>query len=182
MSIKRKEVTKLEINEEISLEKMCLDTWKDLYRFIYYKVQNKEEAEDITQETYMRVLKYIERTQPTIENQLGYLKVIALNIIRDHWRKQKKVGSTLQIEDVKSECLESEDFSNAMINQAWIKEALQSLSIEQRRIIELRIIKGYSAAETAKVVKKNEGTIRVIQFRALKTLAKVLYQVEESIR
>lgn len=38
-----------------AIEKICLDTWEPLYRFIYYKVQNREEAEDITQETYIRV-------------------------------------------------------------------------------------------------------------------------------
>ena len=159
------------------LEKMCLDTWKDLYRFIYYKVQNKEEAEDISQETYMKAIKHMKKKHPTIENQLGYLKVIALNIIRDKWRKEEKFGNILQIEDVNSKHLKSEDFSDGTVNKAWIDEALQSLSLEQRRIIELRIIKGHSVEETAREMNKKEGTIRVIQFRALKILADFLNNI-----
>lgn len=158
------------------LERMCLDTWKDLYRFIYYKVQNKEEAEDVTQETYVKAFEYMRKKHPIIENQLGYLKVIALNIIRDNWRKEKRFGSVLRIEDVNSVYLESEDFSESSINKTWIKDALQTLNMEQRKIIELRIIKGYSVEETARVMKKKEGTIRVIQFRALKILANLFYK------
>lgn len=178
MSFKKREVSTFDWIEKVSIEKMCSDTWKDLYRFIYYKVQNKEEAEDITQETYMKAIEHIERANPKIDNQLGYLKVIALNIIRDNWRKQKRIGNILQIDDVKSEYLESRDFSESTINKEWIDEGLRSLSSEQRRIIELRIIKGYSVAETAKVIQKKEATIRVIQFRALKSLGKIFNKKE----
>lgn len=174
--MKRKKSADLDLNKEAQLEKMCLDTWKDLYRFIYYKIQNKEEAEDITQETYMKALDHIRKKHPTIDNPLGYLKVIALNIIRDNWRKEEKFGAFLQIDNVDSVYLESEDFSESTVNETWIKNALEILNVEQRKIIELRIIKGYSVEETAKVMHKKEGTIRVIQFRALKILANLFYK------
>ena len=76
-----------------------------------------------------------------------------------------------------SKHLKSEDFSDGTVNKAWIDEALQSLSLEQRRIIELRIIKGHSVEETAREMNKKEGTIRVIQFRALKILADFLNNI-----
>lgn len=174
--MKKRKSTDLNLNEEVQFEKMCLDTWKDLYRFIYFKVQNKEEAEDITQETYMKALDHIRKKHPIIENPLGYLKVISLNIIRDNWRKEEKFGTMLQIEDVNPAYLESEDFSESTINETWIKDALENLNIEQRKIIELRIIKGYSVEETATVMNKKEGNIRVIQFRALKILADLFYK------
>ena len=41
-------------NNREMIEKLCGDTWRELYGFIYYKVQNREEAEDITQETYAK--------------------------------------------------------------------------------------------------------------------------------
>lgn len=160
-------------HSEFSMEEVCSSTWRDLYKFIYYKVQNKEEAEDITQETYMRAIDYIEREKPYVDNYLGYLKVIALNIIRDKWRKEKRVGKVIHIDRDDLELVETEDFSDATIDRTWIEEGLKNLSFEQRRIIELRIIKGFTVAETARIMKKREGTIRVIQFRALKILAKI---------
>jgi len=44
-------------------------------------------------------------------------------------------------------------------------------------VIELRIIKGFSVAETAKMMQKSDGAIRVLQYRALKTLAKRLEEI-----
>ncbi|NNA37656.1 RNA polymerase sigma factor, partial [Pseudomonas lundensis] len=62
---------------------MCLATWQSLYRFIYYKVQNREEAEDITQETYLKALSYMQKKNNKIEKHISFLKTVALNIIRD---------------------------------------------------------------------------------------------------
>ena len=63
-------------NKEM-IEKLCADTWRELYRFIYYKVQNKEEAEDITQETYAKAISFInKKNKEVIIDQLKYLKMI----------------------------------------------------------------------------------------------------------
>lgn len=77
-------------NKEM-IEKLCADTWRELYRFIYYKVQNKEEAEDITQETYAKAISFInKKNKEVIIDQLKYLKMIAMNIIRDRWRPRNE--------------------------------------------------------------------------------------------
>lgn len=43
------------------IEEICANTWEPLYRFIYYRVQNREEAEDITQETYVKAISYCQK-------------------------------------------------------------------------------------------------------------------------
>ncbi|WP_243120828.1 hypothetical protein [Pelotomaculum sp. FP] len=48
------ELQKIREGDFRSIEQICLATWEPLYRFIYFKVQNREEAEDITQETYVK--------------------------------------------------------------------------------------------------------------------------------
>lgn len=53
-------------------------------------VHTYEEAEDITQETYSNVMAYLKKEYAVIENYSAYLKTIALNIIRDEWRKQNR--------------------------------------------------------------------------------------------
>lgn len=55
-------------------ERICIDTWKEIYRFIYYKVQNKEEAQDVTQETYARAFAYWCKTEIQIQDDTNYLK------------------------------------------------------------------------------------------------------------
>lgn len=73
-----------------AIEKICLDTWEPLYRFIYYKVQNREEAEDITQETYIRSLEYLKKRTFSPDNFLAFMKTVSLNLIRDRWRQKKR--------------------------------------------------------------------------------------------
>lgn len=155
----------------LQIEKLCSDTWKDIYRFIYYKVLNREEAEDITQETYIKAFAYLKEKNPDIDNYLGFLKTIALNILRDRWRIKKRAGYIINIEELDEGAIKSEDFTENTINHIVIEKVMQSLTFEQRRIIELRIIKGFSVVETAKVMKKSEGAIRIMQYRALQDLA-----------
>ncbi|MEN6463089.1 MAG: sigma factor, partial [Syntrophomonas sp.] len=69
------------------IEQICSATWEPLYRFIYFKVQNREEAEDITQETYVKTLTYLQDHKNPGENPLGFLKTVAMNILRDRWRQ-----------------------------------------------------------------------------------------------
>jgi RNA polymerase sigma-70 factor (ECF subfamily) len=155
-------------------EQMCLDTWKELYRFIYYKVQNREEAQDITQETYARAFTYLNRKEVTILEYGSYLKAISMNIIRDQWRAKKRRGTNITMEDVNPEEMAEDDFVDAVNNRALIEDAMEKLTKEQQMVITLRIIKGYSVAETAKLLKKKEGTIRVLQHRAVKALSEML--------
>jgi RNA polymerase sigma-70 factor (ECF subfamily) len=156
------------------IETICAQTWKDLYRFIYYKVQNREEAQDITQETYVRAIAYLEKNRDQIINYRGYLRTIAINIIRDQWRRKRRWGNSINIEEVNPEKLQEEDFTETVNNQSVIAGALKQLTPEQQEVITLRIIKGYSAAETARIMGRKEGTIRVMQYRALQILSDLL--------
>jgi len=155
------------------IERLCADTWRELYSFIYYKVQNREEAEDITQETYVKAISFLNRNDVTILECKKYLKFIAMNVIRDQWRAKKR-RSSINIEDVKPEEISLEDFSDSVTEKNRLEEAMNRLTKEQHTVIELRIIKGYTVAETAKLMQKKEGAVRVLQLRAVKALAKLL--------
>lgn len=158
-------------NELKSIEELCSSTWEPLYRFIYYKVQNREEAEEITQETYVKVLSRIEKTTVKPDNYLGFLKTVSLNILRDRWRKRKRQGVQMNLEEIYPEELKLGP-EEIYAQQEIIENALKMLGEEQRKVIELRVIKGYSVAETGRIMNKKEGTIRVLQYRALQALAK----------
>lgn len=159
------------------IEKLCADTWRELYSFIYYKVQNREEAEDITQETYAKAISYLNKNDVEILKYSSFLKSISMNIIRDRWRVKKRQGSSVNLDDVKPEEIAIEDFTSSLSEKAQIEEAMSWLTKEQQTVIELRIIKGYSVAETAKLMNKKQGAIRVLQLRAVRALAELLETV-----
>ena len=164
--------------QDISLEEFCESTWKELYRFIYYKVQNREEAEDITQETYAKAISYLNSNNIRILNYGGYLKAIARNIIRDHWRKKQRKEGNINIEEINPVEFATDDFAETSNDRATLEKALKSLTEEQQQVINLRILKGYSSAETAKIMDRKEGTVRVIQYRAIKALASILKDID----
>lgn len=157
-----------------SIEQICSATWEPLYRFIYFKVQNREEAEDITQETYVKTLNYLHEHKAPRENFLGFMKTVALNVLRDCWRQKKRRGIPVNFEQIRPEETAGMDQQKYITQRLQIENALSKLSEDQRAVLDLRIIKGYSAAETAKRVGKTEAAVRTSQYRALQALARIL--------
>jgi RNA polymerase sigma-70 factor, ECF subfamily len=157
-----------------SIEEICSSTWEPLYRYIYFKVQNREEAEDITQETYVKALPYIQKNRVNPDKYISFLKTVSLNIIRDRWRKNKRQGKNVNLEAVNPEETSIDDTTEASSQRSLIESALSKLTNDQRSVVTYRIIKGYSVAETAELMKKKEVNIRVLQFRALQALADIL--------
>jgi RNA polymerase sigma-70 factor (ECF subfamily) len=172
------EVRMANITNKEFVEKICAETWKELYRFVYYKVQNREEAEDITQETYAKAISYFDRNDIQILEYSSYLKSISMNLIRDRWRARKRHLEPVNIDDVYLEEAAIGDFAGEIGERLRMEEAMSRLTSGHQKVIELRILKGYSVAETAKLMNKKDGTIRVLQFRAVKALAKLLEETQ----
>lgn len=156
-----------------SFGEICALTWESVYRYVYFRVQNREEAEDITQETYVKALSYLKENR--LRSDLpGFLRSVALNILRDRWRRSKRQGPSVSIHDLSMADEAADDIAEQSAIRSTIRKALDGLGPEHRMVIELRIIKGYSTAETARIMNKKEGTVRVILYRALKKLAEIL--------
>lgn len=172
--LETEELKKAQEGDLKSIEEICGATWEPLYRFIYFKVQNREEAEDITQETYVKALSYPRRNKINPDKYIAFLKTIALNVLRDRWRKDKRRGIKVDLELVNPAETAVEDPTEASTQRMLIKNVLDRLSEDQRKVVELRIINGFSVAETARMMNKKEVTIRVLQYRALQTLANIL--------
>jgi len=172
--IDEKILKKAQEGDQAAIEKVCSATWEPLYRFVYLKVQNREEAEDITQETYVKSLSKLYKYDFEPENFSGFLKTVAMNVLRDRWRKNKRWKESSYIDEIRFNETSYNDTSETSANRISVEEALNSLSEEQRNIIVLRIVKGYSVAETAQMTGKSQANVRVIQYRALKELASIL--------
>lgn len=165
---------KVQTEDVKSIEQICSTTWEPLYRFVYFKVQNREEAEDITQETYIKAISYIQKNNVKIDKFISFLKTVSLNVLRDRWRKSKRQGTSINLDDINPHDAAIEDPTKDMVDRELIENALRLLTEEQRIVIELRIIKGYSVADTAKQMDRTESNIRVLQYRALQKLNKIL--------
>lgn len=150
---------------------------QQIFRFIYWQVSNKEQAEDLNQEVFLKAWKNIEKYQERNCPFSSWLYRIARNTVIDFYRTQKKV---YPIED---EIFFSEGndlrenpkkIAETKIEVERVKKVLNSLPNNQREIIVLKFIEGFSNKEIAKILKKSEGAIRILQYRAIRNLKKIL--------
>lgn len=138
-----------------------------LYRYIYFRVGETEQAEDLTQEVFLRALKNIDHYHYKGKPFISWLFRIAHNLIIDYYRRAKKICEPLasQIAD------EGDDDLAAMVEQNMemlaIKQAIEKLPPEQKEVISLRFGGELSIAETATAMGKTEGTVKKLQHEAL---------------
>jgi RNA polymerase sigma-70 factor, ECF subfamily len=149
-----------------ALEQLCALTWRQLYQFVYHKVQNRQEAEDVTQEAYSRTL----RARPAGYSGgkfMVYLQTAALNVIRDGWRRAQTRSRAEVLLDPN---VSAPDAAESVVDRELITAALERLSRDYRQVLMLRIMQGLSTAETAERMGRTEAAIRTLQYRALQAL------------
>lgn len=150
-----------------------------VYKHIYYMVLNKSDAEDITQEVFIRAWKYIDKYRYTGAPFVAWLIKIARNLIVDHYKARKKVGHLVELE-VGSQTDETnpEAITEASLNRSHVRKAILKLKGEKQKVILMHFIDGFSYREIAKLLNKSEGAVRVIQYRALNDLRHMLMRSE----
>lgn len=127
-----------------------------IYRYCYFKVNNKTLAEDLTQETFLRFLGS-ESTYPD-----RYLYTIARNLCIDEYRKKKPELS--DIEDNLEELWIQNGFENAIVDKLHVKQALDKLPDEERELLILRYVNDEPMSEICKLT----GISRFAVYRRLK--------------
>ncbi|HOL92178.1 MAG TPA: sigma-70 family RNA polymerase sigma factor [Clostridiales bacterium] len=101
-----------------------------------------------------------------------------MNIIRDRWRKKKTRGTSIDIDSIAQTKVLSDDITDIANRHLLIRRSLEKLNEDQRKVIELRIIEGYSVSETAGLMGIKAGNVRVLQYRALKNLVIIMNEEE----
>lgn len=140
-----------------------------IYTYIYYRVNHREDAEDLTSEVVLKVIK-------ALKNQKGnfnaWIYKIASNAVIDFYRR-RGVRSEVSISEMPGEIPDkSVSFSKQILTQEKLRHGLDRLTEEQSRVIILKFIEGYSNSEIAKIMGKSVGAVKVLQFRALRALRK----------
>jgi len=145
-----------------------------IYRFIYFKVSSIEEAEDLTSEVFLRTWQYLNEGRE-IESLNAFLYKIARNIVVDFYREKAK-REILKEEFFEKERERKDELKGLQISLDLkdIEIGLRELKDEYREVIILRFIEELSINEIAQILEKSKGAVRVLIFRALETLKKVL--------
>ncbi|SCK51744.1 ECF subfamily RNA polymerase sigma factor, BldN family [Streptomyces sp. WMMB 322] len=155
------------------------DQYSDtVYRYIYYRVGGRATAEDLTSETFLRALRRIGTFTWQGRDFGAWLVTIARNLVADHFKSSRfrlevTTGEMLDANEVERS---PEDSVLESLSNAALLEAVRRLNPQQQECVTLRFLQGLSVAETARAMGKNEGAIKTLQYRAVRTLARLLPQ------
>jgi RNA polymerase sigma-70 factor (ECF subfamily) len=144
-----------------------------VYRYVYYRVRNEAEAEDVTSDVFMRALRAIPKYEPR-QAFLAWLYRIARNAVIDRSRRHA-ARQQVSFEDALAhpnadQVVNPDAGLLAGSDASVVRKAMQELTPLQQEILVLRYVEGYDTKTISKLVGKRDGTIRGIEFRALAAL------------
>jgi RNA polymerase sigma-70 factor, ECF subfamily len=146
-----------------------------IYRYIVMRVRNEMEAEDMTQQVFMKMLHSISSYTARGLPFSAWIYRIAHNLVVDHLRQQNK-KATVDIEGIPLPDIgeDPQYLIEKHIDIEDMKKAIHKLTQSQQEVISLRFTGELSIAECAAIMGKNEGAIKALQHSAVLALRKAL--------
>jgi RNA polymerase sigma-70 factor (ECF subfamily) len=145
-----------------------------VYRFVYYRLGDRTQAEDITSETFLRALRRISTVHEQGRDIGAWLVTIARNLVLDHVKSAQYRLSVPTEEIVEAHLEQAGDTTEAAVlaalDQRALLEAVRLLPPDQQESIALRFFQGLSLAEAAEVMGRNAGAVKALQHRAMQRL------------
>jgi len=154
--------------DEKSLAMLCEYLYPKIFTYCFYRVNHKEDAEDLTGEVFLRMARSISTQHGRFS---AWIYKIAFNIVTDFYRhraSEKNAFSESGADYINK--VSAGDETDKILNQEQLKKALGMLTEEQRNVLILKFVQGYSNDEAAEILGKSTGAVKVLQFRAVKTL------------
>ena len=150
----------------------------EIYRFILFRVDDHDEAEDLTAKVFLQAWESLtSHREQQIQNIRAWIYRIAYNKVIDYHRSRKSQepidGKTSQT--LGGTWLESE-LDDLLISRT-LAEGVRRLPSNYQEVIILRFINGLSHAEVAEIMNISTSHVRVLQYRALKQMRKIIYEV-----
>ena len=158
---------------------------EDVFRYIWARVSNRQLAEDLTGEVFIRMVTHLPRYRPSGRPFAAWLYRIARNLVIDYHRKATNRHEVLPIDEIDYLPGEEESVVNQVENRLFVEQvhgAIKTLKPDRQDVIILRFIIGLPLQTVADILGKTVGSIKVKQHRAIKELRLILEPIsgEES--
>jgi len=145
-----------------------------VYRHIYYRVGNEQDAEDLTQQVFLKAWQAIHGYKKTASPFIAWLMTVSHNLVVDFYRT-KKDRAYLEAEVLADGSTSSlEQTAEASLEQQRLNKAILQLGNDEQQVVILRFMEGFEFAEIAALMDKKEGNVTVILHRALVKLRSIL--------
>jgi RNA polymerase sigma-70 factor, ECF subfamily len=173
----RRLVERAQQGDRSALEELYLIHFDRIYSYLHVSVGNRHDAEDLTTQTFLKMLESIGRFRWQSAPFSAWLFRIAHNLAMDHFRARKRVQPEEEVpEPLGSEEPSAELEAMQSIGRQSMLELIDTLSPEQQQVLTLKFVFNFPNADVAKILDKTEGAIKSLQHRALASLQKQLAQ------
>jgi RNA polymerase sigma-70 factor (ECF subfamily) len=169
----RRLVQRAQRGDRVALEELYLLHFDRIYSYLHMSVGSRHDAEDLTTQTFVKMLEAIGRFQWRSVPFSAWLFRIAHNLAMDHfranrrWQPEEEVPETMQGEESSAE-----EQAFASLGQTSMMTLIDRLSPEQRQVLTLKFVFRFSNGEAAAILDKTEGAVKSLQHRALASLQK----------
>jgi len=171
----RRLVERAQSGERAALEELYLLHFDRIYSYLHLSVANRHDAEDLTTQTFLRMLESIRSFRWGTAPFAAWLFRIAHNLAMDHFRAGRRWQPEDEVpepEDGGAESAETQALES--IGRASMLELIEILSLDQQQVLTLKFLFGFSNGEAAAILGKTEGAVKSLQHRALAALQKQL--------
>lgn len=165
-------VERAQRGDRSALEELYLTHFDRIYGYLHLSVGSRHDAEDLTTQTFVKMLESIGRFRWQSVPFSAWLFRIAHNLAMDHFRARRRWQPEEEIPEPAGAEDSAEEQALASIGDASLLELIARLSPEQRQVLTLKFVFRFSNGEAAAILGKTEGAVKSLQHRALASLQK----------
>jgi RNA polymerase sigma-70 factor (ECF subfamily) len=145
-----------------------------IFRYVAFRVSDRDSAEDLTSDVFMRFLSALRQRNPPSTTLRGWLYAVAANVVSDHLRKRYRAPQVELDEAIVSREAGPAEVVEAALAREDLRQAMAGLTEEQQHVIALRFGHELPIQEVARTIGKTEGAVKQLQARAIAALARIL--------
>ena len=176
----RKLVERGQQGDRGALEELYLIHFDRIYSYLHMSVGNRHDAEDLTTQTFLKMIESIGKFRFQAAPFSAWLFRIAHNLSMDHFRAARRWQPEEEVpEPIGAAEPSAEAQALQSIGRQSMLELIEGLSHEQQQVLTLKFVFNFPNADVAKILEKTEGAIKSLQHRALASLQKQIAQKEE---
>jgi RNA polymerase sigma-70 factor, ECF subfamily len=176
----RKLVERAQQGDRSALEELYLIHFDRIYSYLHMTVGNRHDAEDLTTQTFLKMLESINKFRWQSAPFSAWLFRIAHNLSMDHFRARRRWQPEEEVPEVPGEEEPSAELQAMQsIGRQSMLELIEGLSPEQQQVLTLKFVFNFPNGDVATILGKTEGAIKSLQHRALVSLQKQITQAQK---
>jgi RNA polymerase sigma-70 factor (ECF subfamily) len=166
-------IHRAQMSDRAAWDEIFQRNYRRVYVFVYTRVGDQQSAEDITSDVFLEAWKGIRRFTYRGVALISWLYQIAHNLMADFLRKRSRIRME-SLANGGAHVRDPRDEAEQVAERQSVAAAFKKLTVEQQQVLVSRFVEGLSLAETAALMGKRKNAIKALEFRALKSVRRIL--------